>query len=414
MEQLHFTLSKDFFVGLFKEKHEDAFAKLMEEILNQVLIAESNAVIGAEPYQRTEERTDSRNGFRERDLNLRIGKLTLRVPRHRNKPFKTTLFDEYKRNEQALIVTMMEMVANGVASRNVQKITEQLCGTKFSKSTVSELCKQISVPVEHFRTRRLHDAYPFLFVDAIYFKVREHGRAVSQAFMVALAIQQNGHKEILGFDLYDNESEETWKAFLNSLKERGLTGVDMVTSDAHPGLRSAIQQCFPHIPWQRCQFHFTKNIMDKVKKKDQKPFQYQLRDMFNANTMEEARRLRDALVDEYSETNADAIRILEDGFEDAMTVMSLPQCYRKHVRTSNVLERENRELRKRQNPIGIFENKDSVLRLMGAVLYEDHEDWAKGNRSYSMDEYYEKHAVIKKGLDEQANRFASTVNTELI
>jgi putative transposase len=399
MEQLHVTLAKDFFVGLFKESRENAFAKLMEEILNQVLLAESDAVIQAGAYERNGERTDYRNGTRSRSLNLRIGKLNLRVPRHRNVPFKTMLFEEYQRNEQALVATMMEMVAQGVASRNVQKITEQLCDTSFSKSMVSDLCKRISVPVEAFRTRQLHQEYPFLFVDAIYFKQREHGHARSKAFMVALGINQEGYKEIVGFDLYETESESTWKEFLEDLKERGLRGVDIITSDAHAGLRMAIQETFPHVPWQRCQFHFKRNILDKMKKADRAGLSLQLRDLFEATSIEQARALRDTIIDEYGDRDSEAMAVLEEGFEDSMTVLSIPMRYRKTVRTSNMLERENRELRKRQNPIGVFNDKASILRLMGAVLMDDHEDWAKGNRSFQMEEYYQKRPRVKKELE---------------
>ena len=403
MEQLQFTLEKEFFVGLFKENKENAFAQLMEKILNQVLVAESDAVIGAEPYERCEGRMDSRNGFRERSLNLRIGKLTLKVPRHRNVPFKTMLFDEYQRNEQALIMTMMELVVQGVATRNVQKITEQLCDTPFSKSMVSDLCKRIEVPVENFRTRSLKQDYPFLMVDAIYFKHRENGHAVSKAFMVALGINQEGYKEILGFDLYDREAEDTWTAFLTGLKERGLTGVDLITSDAHTGLRTAIQKCFPQVPWQRCQFHFKKNILDQVKKKDRAALSMLLRDMFDATSIEEARRLRDQILQDYQPRDPDAMRCLEEGFEDSMSVLSIPLLYRKTLRTSNMLERENRELRKRQKPIGLFENKGSLLRLMGAVLLDDHEDWAKRSRSFRMEEYYQKRTSVKPKLETLAS-----------
>lgn len=404
MEQLQFTLNKEFFVGLFKESRENAFAQLMEEILNQVLVAESDAIIGAAPYERSDERTDSRNGFRERSLTVRVGKLTLKVPRHRNVPFKTTLLDEYQRSEQALILTMMEMVVQGVATRNVQKITEQLCDTHFSKSTVSELCKRIEIPVENFRTRRLKQDYPFLLVDAIYFKHRENGHAVSKAFMVALGISQEGYKEILGFDLYDREAEDTWMSFLSGLKERGLTGVDLITSDAHTGLRTAIEKTFPQVPWQRCQFHFKRNILDSVKKKDRAGLSMLLRDMFDATSIEEARKQRDRIVEEYQQQNPEAMRCLEEGFEDSMNVLSIPLLYRKTLRTSNMLERENRELRRRQKPIGLFENRESILRLMGAVLLDDHETWAKSNRSFRMEEYYQKRAFVKQELEKLAVR----------
>lgn len=390
MEQLNFTLAKDFFLDLFKESREDAFAKLIQEMLNQFILAESDEAIGASAYERSDARRDSRNGYRERSITLRLGKITLTVPRHRDEPFHPSLLDNYQRNEQALISAMMEMVANGVATRNVQKITETLCGTKFSKSTVSNLCRRLTIEVEAFRNRVLTQVYPFVFVDAIYFKERSSGRAVSRAFMVALGINQDGYKEVLGFDAYDCESKETWKGFLDTLKGRGLKGVDIITSDAHEGLRSAIQEAFPQVPWQRCQFHFKRNIMEKVKKKDQKTVDMRLKDIFEADTIEEARRLRDELVDEYSDANPEAMDALDKGLEDAMAVLALPKSYRKFTRTSNVIERENRELRKRQNPIGVFMNVESMVRLMGAVLMDDHEDWSKRNRSIPMGEYYEK------------------------
>jgi len=407
MGQLHFSLSSELFVGLFKESREDAFATLMETILNQTLIAESDEVIGAARYERATNRSDSRNGFRERTLTLRVGKLTLQVPRHRDVPFKTSLFDDYQRNEQALICSMMEMVCQGVASRNVQNITEQLCGSTFSKSTISEICKKISIPVEAFQNRALNNSYPFVFVDAIYFKERSEGRKLSKAFMVALAVNQEGYKEILGFDVYDKESFDTWKSFLEDLKRRGLGGVDLITSDAHEGLVRAVQESFPDVPWQRCQFHFKKNILDKVKKKDLAVVSARLRDMFEATSINEARKLRDELIDDYQSSAKEAMDKLDEGFEDSMAVHALPPFYRKFTRTSNVLERENRELRKRQNIIGVFVNVASMIRLMGAVLLDDHSDWAKRSKTCNMEEYYRSHELTKANLREFQLRLAA-------
>lgn len=407
MGQLHFSLSSEFFVDLFKESREDAFAKLMEVILNQVLIAESDEVIGVERYGRGENRSDSRNGYRERTLTLRIGKLTLRVPRHRDTSFKTSMFEDYQRNEQALLCAMMEMVCQGVATRNVQNITGQLCGQTFSKSMVSEICRKISVPVEAFRNRTLSDSYPFVFVDAIYFKERSEGKVTSKAFMVALGINQEGYKEILGFDIYDKESSETWRAFLERLGRRGLSGVDLITSDAHTGLIKAIQETFPDVPWQRCQFHFKKNILDKMKKRDMATVSAKLRDMFDATSLVEARSLRDALIDEYQDVSEDAMKLLDEGFEDAMAVHALPLPYRKFTRTTNVLERENRELRKRQSIIGVFVNVESMLRLMGAVLLDDHEDWKRRSRTCRMEEYYREYEKTKENLKKVRLPFAA-------
>ena len=259
MAQLHFTLDYDFFVGLFSETKDDAFGKLMEAMLNQVLKAESAEQLNAENYERSSERLDYRNGTRERSLTTRIGKIELQVPRHRNVPFKTALFENYQRNEQALISTMMEMVVQGVSTRNVQKVTEELCGETFSKSTVSEICKELDIPVKRFKDRLLPEHYPFIIVDAIYLKAREDHRIRSKALFVAIGVNNTGHKEVIGFDVYDTEKLTTWKSFFESLKSRGLRGVDIVISDAHSGLREAIKECFSDSSWQRCQAHFMRN-----------------------------------------------------------------------------------------------------------------------------------------------------------
>ena len=216
----------------------------MEAMLNQVLKAESAQQLNAENYERSAERLDYRNGSRERSLTTRIGKIELHVPRHRNVPFRTMLFENYQRNEQALISTMMEMVVQGVSTRKVQKVTEELCGEAFSKSTVSEICKELDIPVKQFKERLLPDHYPFIVVDAIYLKAREDHRVRSKALFVAIGVNNTGHKEVIGFDVYDTEKTSTWKTFFESLKSRGLRGIDIVISDAHSGLKEAIRECF--------------------------------------------------------------------------------------------------------------------------------------------------------------------------
>ena len=364
MAQLHFTLDYDFFVGLFSETKDEAFGKLMEALLNQVLQAESSEQLGAENYERSAERSDYRNGIRTRSLTTRIGKIELKVPRHRNVPFKTTLFDTYQRNEQALITTMMEMVVQGVSTRNVKKVTEELCGESFSKSTVSEICKELDVPIKHFKERLLPEHYPFIIVDAMYLKVREEHRVKSKALFVAIGVNNTGRKEVIGFEVYDSEKSNTWKDFFSRLKNRGLRGVDIVVSDAHAGLVEAIKECFAGSSWQRCQAHFTRNIIDKSPKRYSAGLASELRDMFNASTVDEARRLRSSIYEEYNDVAPDAMAILDEGFEDSITVMALPFKYRIPLRTSNIIERENREIRRREKVIQIFPNTESIIRLI--------------------------------------------------
>lgn len=398
MAQLHFTLEQDFFVGLFSKTKDEAFGRLMEAILNQVLQAESAEQLGVENYERSEDRSDYRNGTRTRSLTTRIGRIDLKVPRHRNVPFKTTLFENYQRNEQALISTMMEMVIQGVSTRNVRKVTEELCGESFSKSTVSEICRELDIPIRQFKERLLPEHYPFVIVDAIYLKVRDDHRITSKALFVAIGINSTGHKEVIGFDVYDAEKTNTWKSFFESLKGRGLKNVDIVISDAHAGLVEAIKECFTGSAWQRCQAHFTRNIIDKCPKKYCTGLASELRDMFNASTLEEARRLKASIFDEYSDVAKEAMSILDEGFEDSMAVMALPVKYRISLRTSNIIERENREIRRREKVIQIFPNTESVIRLIGAVLQDDHNDWSVAQRLFDMKEYYDKRSSIQKKI----------------
>ena len=385
MAQLNITLNQEEILQLLLEDRGDAFKSILQASLNKILQAESTEQLKAEPYERSEERTDSRNGSRERELNTRIGRITLHVPRHRNVPFKTLVFDNYSRSEGALITSMAEMVINGVSTRKVSKVMETLCGTSFSKSTVSEVCKDLDKAVGEFRTRPLEEEYPFLTVDATYFKVRENGRIISKAFMIAYGTNTQGHREILGFGVYANESSDTWTDFLVGLKKRGLTGVLMITSDAHEGILNAIVKVFPTVPWQRCQFHFSRNITEKAPKKYRSGLRAELQEMFNCKSTAEARKVRDRIAEDYRDVAESAVVCLDEGFESSMTVMLLPAGLRRYYRTSNHIERLNKELKRRSKVIGIFPNEDSLLRLMGSVLIEFHEAMQVGRAIFSKD-----------------------------
>ena len=383
MAQLNITLNQEEIQALLLEDQGEAFKKILQSSLNRILQAESAEQLKAGPYERSEERTDSRNGSRDRDLNTRIGKITLHVPRHRNVPFKTLVFENYSRSEAALVASMAEMVVNGVSTRKVSRVMETLCGTSFSKSAVSEVCKDLDKAVNEFRTRPLEGDYPFLTVDATYFKVRENSRVISKAFMIAYGTNAEGHREILGFGVYANESGATWTDFLLGLKKRGLTGLLMITSDAHDGILNAIGKVFPTVPWQRCQFHFSRNITDKAPKKYQAGLRAELQELFNCKTMADARKVRDRIMEDYRDVAEPAVTCLDEGFESAMTVMLLPAWLRRFYRTSNQIERLNKELKRRSKVIGVFPNEDSVLRLMGSVLMERHDAIQAGRAVFS-------------------------------
>ena len=307
MAQLNITLNQEEIQALLLDDRGEAFKKILQTSLNKILQVESAEQLKAAPYERSEERTDCRNGSRDRDLNTRVGRITLHVPRHRNVPFKTLVFDNYSRSEAALVAGMAEMVVNGVSTRKVSRVMETLCGTSFSKSAVSDVCKDLETAVKEFQTRPLEGDYPFLTVDATYFKVRENSRIISKAFMIAYGTNAEGHREILGFGVYANESSATWTDFLLSLKKRGLTGLLMITSDAHEGILNAIGKVFPTVPWQRCQFHFSRNITDKAPKKYQTGLRAELQELFNCKTIAEARKVRDRIIEDYRDVAESAV-----------------------------------------------------------------------------------------------------------
>ena len=370
MAQINITLNQDEILQLMSNDREGAFKKLLQESLNSFMKAESTEQLNAELYERTDERADSRNGFRDRKLNTRIGTIDLKVPRHRNSSFETLIFDEYTRSEAALIASMMEMVVNGVSTAKVGKVVETLCGTSFSKGTVSNICKELDKSVNEFLASPITGEYPFVTVDATYFKVREDRKVISKALMVAYAISGKGIREIIGFGVYSNESKETWKDFFLTLKKRGLSGVKMITSDANEGIQYAIAHVFPNVPWQRCQVHFTRNILDKTPKKYREGLRSELRELFTSDTIEQARNRRDEILQDYRDIAENAMECLETGFESTMTVMIFSENIRKLFRTSNHIERLNRELKRRSKVIGIFPNSESLLRLMGSVILE--------------------------------------------
>lgn len=219
-----------------------------------------------------------------------------------------------------------------------------------------------------------------------------------KALFVAIGINNTGHKEVLGFEVYDSEKVNTWRDFFENLKSRGLRGVDIVISDAHAGLVEAIKESFSGSSWQRCQAHFTRNIIDKCPKKYSTGLASELRDMFNAATIEEARRLKESIYDEYQDVANEAMTVLDEGFEDSITIMALPSKYRIALRTSNIIERENREIRRREKVIQIFPNTESIIRLIGAVLQDDHNEWSVGHKIFDMKEYYDKLSSIQSNL----------------
>jgi putative transposase len=387
MAQYQITVDGEILQHLFSGG--EGMAKLVESVLNQVLDAQASEQLGAAPYERTEDRQGYRNGYRPRSLKTRVGRLELQVPRLRSGSFSTELFERYQRSEQALVLALMEMVINGVSTRKVQRITEELCGTGFSKSTVSELCKQLDPIVQGWNDRDLSgQPYPFVLVDGMYVKVRVDGRVRSQCCLIAVGVNAEGYREILGFQVGDSESEGSWSDFFSWLKGRGLSGVDLVTSDNHKGLVKAAQRHFQGVSWQRCQVHFMRNILDKCPKSLHDELHEQLKRLLDSADMETARRHLREILEEYAAPAPRVAECLEEGFEDTMAVLALPLRYRRRLRSTNAVERLNEEVRRRERVIRIFPNIDSAFRLLGAVLMEQDEQWMTGYRYFDMNEYW--------------------------
>lgn len=286
-------------------------------------------------------------------------------------------------------MAMMQMVVSGVSSRKVEDVTYELCGRKFSKSMVSKLCERLDPIVKNFQNRPLEKHYPFLVVDAIYLKVREDDKVRSKGLLVAIAINQDGQREIIGFRVANTESETSWSEFFSSLKDRGLHNVHLITSDSHRGLVNAIRKHFQGATWQRCQNHFSRNMLDMTPKSLQPELKENLRKLYEAVDLESATKVRNEIMDKYNTKAPRAMNLLDEAFADVTAVLSVPFKYRKRLRTSNGIERLNEEIRRRERAIRIFPNEDSVIRLIGALLMEQDEKWQTGRKYFEMDLYYQ-------------------------
>ena len=387
MTDYNVTVGKDLLPELLTG--QDGLAKLVENVLNQILEAQVSESLNAAPYERSEERAGYRNGNRVRQLYTRVGPVQLQVPQTRDGSFSTEIFKRYQRSEQALLLSLMEMFVNGVSTRKVTNITEELCGASFSKSTVSSLCTGLDARVRAFNERRFDgEDYPFILMDALFFKSREDDRVVSRAALTVSGIRSDGFREILGIQIGDTESFSTWDETFRWLKQRGLKGVMFVISDQHSGLTEAIKKHFQGATWQRCQVHLMRNILGATSVRKRGEVASYAKLVLQAPDMKEARRRLDDFIERFEKRAPKAVACLEEAFEDAMAVIALPEKYRKRLRTTNMQERLNEEIRRRERVIRIFPNDDSALRLIGALLAEQNEVWQE-RRYLDMDEFHD-------------------------
>lgn len=386
MTQINITINLDDLKQKIEESSMESPVKAsLTLILNSLMEKERDEHIHALSHERTDERRGYRNGYYERELLTGAGSLRLKVPRTRDGEFSTTVFEKYKRCEQALILSMIEMVVNGVSTRKVTKIVEELCGKGVSKSLVSNLTKSLDPIVNAWRERPLNTAhYEYLYVDAMYIKIREDNKIVSKSVHIACGVNKQGKREIIGLKINHAESIDSWSLFFEYLKSRGLQSPKLVISDAHAGLVTAIKQSFLGTSWQRCSVHFLRNIIEVMPKKGSEEAVEELKNLFNNTDLAMVRELKNRFIEKYQDTKgfSKALAKLDEGFEDAIQFHSQPIQFHKRLRTTNMLERVNREIRRREKVIQIFPNDQSAIRIIGSVLMDIDEDWGSQTTPY--------------------------------
>jgi transposase-like protein len=378
------TTAFDEVTELLAEHGFDGMARAVAVLLNEVMKLERTHALGAAPYQRTEGRKGYANGFKPKTLHTRLGAIDVQVPQARGVEFYPSALEKGVRSERALKLAVAEMYVQGVSTRKVAAITEKLCGLEVTSSQVSRAAEALDAELEQWRNRPIGET-PYLILDARYEKVRHGGQVVSCAVLVAIGIDPEGRRSILGVSVSLSEAEAHWRGFLASLQARGMHGVKMVTSDDHAGLRQALDARLTGVPWQRCQFHLMKNAMAYVPRPSMRvEVTASLRAVFDAPDRAEAERQLDLAVEKYRTKAPKLAEWLEQNVPEGLTIFTLPSGHRRRLRTSNMLERLNEEINRRTRVAGLFPNEASALRLVSAVLMEISEDWETGRKYLTM------------------------------
>jgi len=373
-------------IELIAENGFDGMAEAVSLLVNEAMHVERNRHLQAKPYERTDERQGYANGYKNKTLRSRLGKLDLLVPQVRDGDFYPSVLEKGLRSERALKLAVAEMYVQGVSTRRVKEITEVLCGFEVSSTEVSRASKEMDQELEKWRQRPLGKMC-YLILDARYEKVRQNGCVVDSAVLIAHGVDEHGKRHVLGVSVSLSEAEVHWRTFMESLVKRGLNGLTMIVSDAHSGLRAARRAVFPSVPWQRCQFHLQQNAQSYISKRSLKAsVAADIRSVFNAPSRDEANRLLKLLVEKYQKTEPSLSQWMEENIPEGLSIMAFPAAHQRRMRTSNMAERTNKEIRRRTRVVGIFPNVDSCLRLVTAILVETDEDWQQGKIYLSMDE----------------------------
>jgi len=362
--------------------------RLLELVAGAAMAEEVTAHLGAGPHERAEGRRGHRNGHKPRTLKTRVGELGLDVPQVRGcEPYHPSLFGRWQRSERALLVACAEMYFQGVSTRNVREVLESMCAGEVSAMTVSRVAAELDEKLAAFRSRGLgHTSWPYLKIDARYEKVRVDGRVVSQAVLVTVGFDAGGRREVLDWRVADSESGESWGGLFRDLKDRGLAGVKLVVSDAHGGIRAALARHLQGAAWQRCQVHFKRELCAKVSYKRGREVMKDLAAVLAPAERAECLRRGEEMAAKWQASHPAVAAMLRDGLEDCLAVLSFPADHRRRLTSTNLLENLMRRLKKRTRVVGVFPNRASCDRLIGALLLEVHEQWqVEGQRFYNME-----------------------------
>lgn len=382
---------------------QDMMRVLVQEVVQQVLEAEMDEALQAGKGERTESRLGYRSGYYPRTLITRVGRLELRVPQDRQGRFSTEVFERYQRSEKALVLALAQMYVQGVSTRKVKAITEELCGHAFSASAVSSITQRLDEQLEEFARRSLEsEEYPYLILDARYERVREGGVIRHRAVLIAIGINWDGRRCILGVDLANRESTTSWRDFLVGLKQRGLRGVEFVVSDHHEGLRQAIVQILPEAVWQRCYVHFLRNALDHLPRKADDDCMKELRWLYDRRDLEEARRDLASWLGKWQAKYPKLCDWVEQTIEQTLSFYRLPLAHHKHLKSTNMLERLNEEIKRRTYVVRIFPHEQSCLRLIRALAMETHENWIEATRYLNMELLREQRKQLLRQVDRAA------------
>lgn len=367
------------------EGNTDFLREALMALVEQIMAVEVEHLIGAGRHERTEDRTNHRNGSRDRRWDTRVGTLNLAIPKLRKGSYFPNFLEPRRRSEQAFVNVIQEAYVHGVSTRKVEDLVQAMGVENLSKSEVSRICATLDEQVDAFRNRELTRAYPYLWLDATHLKVRDGGRVTSNAVVVAYALNDDGHREILGVDAGNSENEGFWLEFLRSLVARGLRGVQLVISDAHVGLQKAIRAVLTGASWQRCTVHFMRNVQAKVPKSAQAMVTAAVRTIF----VQPDRTAADTQLDRVAETlkakHREVSEMLWEAKEDILAHFEFPPSHWSKIRSTNLLERLNREITRRADVVGIFPNRAALLRLVGMVLVEQNDEWQAERRYLSLE-----------------------------